>query len=690
MNRRFVVVLAILAVFLGGLATGSVGRDVFVWRFKLYAKKALGQMPEMEWSEVMAMTALSNPFDVAKAVDEGRGLEASIDNPYTTDADLAEGKSIFTTYCSICHGEDGSGGRGPSLLRDSYTHGDSSFSIYRIIRDGIPQTAMAPSVLEAKQRWQVVAFLRSLQSAGRAFSREPRAPVSVSNEDLLSAGTDPSEWLTYSGNMRGWRYTPLSQITPDNVSQLRLLWAHQFDSEVPVQSSTPIVADGTMFVSEAPSNVAAIDVKSGVLLWRYEHPLPPNLPVCCGPVNRGVAVSGDLVYVATLDAQLVALDVHTGERRWRTRVADPAQGYTMTVAPLAFGGKVIVGVSGGEYGIRGFLSAYDAVTGVEQWRFATIPGPGEAGHETWLNDAWRTGGGPTWVTGSYDADLDLLYWGVGNPAPDYQGDVRPGDNLYTDSVLALRGSTGELVWHFQFTPHDEHDWDSNQTPILAELEFDGRTRSVICWANRNGFYYVLDRVTGEFLSGVPFVRQNWALGLDAKGRPVLADTGQVSESGRMTFPGVGGGTNWYPPAFDPMRQLVFVHANEQGSIFTKSPVEEIGRGAGGFYVASGARSSGDPILSVRALDAASGSMRWAYEDRGQTGAGGISGLLATGGGLVFGASAGNVFALDADTGEERWTSFLGGTTQAPPISFSRDGQQVIALWGGRTVFLFGL
>lgn len=688
---RTIVTALICAGFVVGLTAGAVGQDVLGWRIKLYGKKVLGELPDVTWSELLAMTMPSDPFRMGGDVEQGRSLDAAIENPHSDESDILEGKRLFEANCAPCHGADASGGRAPSLLRPTFAHGDSAFAIYRVIRDGVPQTPMAPSALSSTQRWQVISYLRALRErASRGFRLKPVEQVEVTSEDLITAGSRSDEWLTYSGNLKGWRYSILSEITPENVSKLRLVWTRQFPSRISIQSSTPLVVDGTMFVSESPSNAAAIDLETGQFIWRYERRLPANLPVCCGRVNRGLGVLGGLVYLATLDAHLVALDARNGTVRWEVEVADTRDGYTMTVAPLTFRDLVVVGVSGGEYGIRGFLVAYDAVTGEERWRFNTIPGPGEPGHETWLNDAWKTGGGPTWVTGSYDAELDLLYWGVGNPAPDYQGDVRPGDNLYTNSVVALRGATGELVWHFQFTPHDEHDWDSNQTPILTELEIDGRERRVICWANRNGFYYVLDRETGEFLQGVPFVRQNWAAGLDERGRPILIESGQTSISGRRIYPGVGGGTNWYPPAYDPLRNLVFVHANEQGSIFTQMPADEVERGTGGFYVASGAASSDELILSVRALDAATGEIRWTNDEQPPRAATGFTGLLATAGGLVFGATGGYLFAIDSSTGAEVWRQFLGGNTHAPPISFSLNGRQVIGVWGGRAIFLFGL
>ncbi len=374
---------------------------------------------------------------------------------------------------------------------------------------------------------------------------------------------------------------------------------------------------------------------------------------------------------------------------WQTRVANPSDGYTLTGAPLVANQSVIVGVAGGEYGIRGFLSAYDPQNGREQWKFFTIPGPGERGHETWKTDAWRTGGGPTWITGSYDPSLDLIYWGVGNPAPDFSGDSRPGDNLFTNSVVALHAGTGKLAWYFQFTPHDEHDWDSTQTPILTDVVINGVARKAICWANRNGFYYVLDREVGTFLVGVPFVEQDWALGLDTSGRPILRKDGEVSKTGRLTRPSVAGGTNWQNTAFDRSKGLIFVPATEGASVFTKSSTPV--RGERGVFMASGGSSSVSPIQVVRALDVASGAKRWEhYAPSSAAFSLGYSGLLATGGGLVFGASGGDAFAIESVTGQEVWRASLGGATLAAPISFTVDGRQVIAVLAGRALFVFGL
>jgi alcohol dehydrogenase (cytochrome c) len=375
-------------------------------------------------------------------------------------------------------------------------------------------------------------------------------------------------------------------------------------------------------------------------------------------------------------------------------VCDNSSGYAMTGAPLIVNNSVVVGVTGGEYGARGFVAAYDAKTGRLQWKFNTVPGPGEFGHDTWKNDAWKTGGAPTWVTGSYDPTLDLIYWGVGNPSPEFQGDVRSGDNLFANSVVAIHASTGKLAWYFQFTPHDEHDWDATQTPIIADIPIKGVLRRVLCIPDRNGFYYVLDRATGEYLVGVPFVEENWAQGLDSKGRPILTSGAEASASGRIVRPGAGGGINWQNTAFDKKSGVIFVPATEGASIFTKAEHPE--RGDLGFYPGS---SGGDYVVPeehvVRALDAGTGAKKWERWERTlpnakKSLARGYSGLLATGGGLVFGASGGFVFAIDSSTGMELWRTFLGGDTYSPPISFTVDGHQVILISAGRSLFMFGL
>ncbi|MEY9559325.1 PQQ-dependent dehydrogenase, methanol/ethanol family [Sinorhizobium fredii] len=658
------------------------------WRIQLYTRKAFGGVPELSWPELIQMTRPSSGFILTPTVTEGRSLDAAVANPYVTPDDIRKGSAVFRQRCSACH--DGSGGRAP-LLNGPLKHGDSDLAIYKSLRDGIPGTAMASSAdLSFDDRWSVVGYVRSLQvksspSASNAGG-PPRPAIEVSGDDVRAANS--GQWLTYSGSIDGWRYSPLAEITTENVSELGIRWIKQFDTSDKVVQATPLVVGGTLFITEPPANMIAYDTKSGQALWKYERHLPDDLPMCCGRMNRGLAVLGSTVFMGALDGVLVAVDANTGRVVWEAEVAKPSDGFTMTGAPLVANGAVVVGVAGGEFGIRGFLAAYDAATGKEQWRFHTIPGPGEQGHETWQNDAWKTGGGPTWTTGSYDPSLGLVYWGVGNPAPVYAGEARPGDNLFTNSVIALHADSGKLAWHFQFTPHDERDWDSNQTPVLADLTVNGVSRKVICWANRNGFYYVLDRTTGEFLTGVPFVEQNWADGLDPSGRPILKEG--ISTSGRLTKPG-GGATNWQNPAFDPQQGLVFIPTTEGASIFSKTGEEEVKRGQGGLYVGSGSAWVAPPIPSVRALEAATGARRWEYRSpASKFSYAGYSGLLATAGGLVFGGSGEVFFALDSKTGHELWRAALGGETRAAPVTFTIDGSQAVAIAAGRALVVFGL
>lgn len=660
------------------------------WRAHLFARKAEGAVPDLSWRELWFMTRVRGGFGLEGFVRGGYSLQGALVNPYVTDNDHQSGARIFRERCAACHGNNGTGERAPALNRSGLSHGDADMAIYKVIRDGIPQTAMAAVAMSPQERWQVIGYLRTLQAATSRLRTEQLPPVDiqVSSEQIWAAGSRSDQWLTYSGSLDGRRYTPLTEITRENVSRLRVRWIRQFSTN-DKNESTPIVVGGVIFTVEPPADVVALDARSGELRWRYRGILPDKLPIIAARTNRGLAILGNVLFLGRLDDFLVAINATNGSVIWQTAVANPSDGFTMTGAPLIVNRSVVVGVAGGEYGIRGFLAAYDAETGRQQWKFNTIPGPGEFGHDTWKNDAWRTGGGPTWVTGSYDPSLDLLYWGVGNPAPDMLGDVRPGDNLFTCSMIALHASSGKLAWYLQFTPHDEHDWDAAQTPILADILIKGALRRVLCVANRNGFYYVLDRTTGEFLAGVPFVEQNWAKGLDSTGRPILSADAEVTPSGRLTKPG-SGGTIWQNAAFDHKSGLIFVPALEGALVFTKSL--EARRADNGYYQASMGVSSAQAVPVVRALDAASGAKKWEYfsPDGKDSLANGNSGLLATGGGLVFGASGGFAFAIDSATGRELWRVFLGGDTWAAPISFTVDRRQIILVSGGRALFMFEL
>ena len=676
-------------VNLGGASSENIWNAVSC-RAGLYLQRAKGEASGVSWTELWGLTLPGRGFHCTA----GSSLEASIQySSIASEDDRKAGARIFRERCTGCHGTDGSGGPfAPSLTRSQYNHGDSDLAVYKVLRDGIPGTAMQSASLTLLERLQVTSHLKALQNQ-ISEDRKPetsRLAIQVTNERLLAAGTNPEEWLMYSGSYNGWRHTTLGEITPANVAQLSMRWVKQFDINDPNIEATPLVIDGTIFTVADPGHVLALNAKSGAIIWEYERPIPPSLPIEF-PVNRGLAVQGSTLLFGSLDGYLVAINANDGKVIWQTLVAKPSEGYSITGAPLVVNRSVVVGIAGGEFGVRGFLAAYDVSTGQQQWRFNTIPGPGEVGHETWENDAWQSGGGATWVTGSYDPSTDLLYWGVGNPAPAFSGDVRPGDNLFTASVIALHASTGKLAWYFQFTPHDEHDRDAAQTPVIADLLIKGVVRKAICWPNKNGFYYVLDRVTGEFLAGVQLVEVDWAKGLDPTGRPILAVDSKVSPEGRSTRPGTAGGTNWQNPAFDQNRGSIFIPATESNSVFTKLPPNRVTRVENRLFVGSGWNQVGPVTRKVLALDAATGAQKWEYHAPSSTDSSNeITGLLSTDGGLVFGASGGVFFALDADTGREVWRRSLGGNTRSAPISFTVDGRQVVIMAAGRALFEFGL
>jgi alcohol dehydrogenase (cytochrome c) len=362
-----------------------------------------------------------------------------------------------------------------------------------------------------------------------------RAQVTL--ERLLHPEKEPQNWLTYSGNYNAQRYSALDQITRDNAKNLEMQWVFQARSLEKFEA-TPLVVDGIMYVTEPVNNVVALDAKTGAIFWVYEYHPSADARPCCGAVNRGVAILGDTLFMGTVDARLIAIDAKGGRPIWNIQVGDPKLGYSLTHAPLVVKDKVIVGVAGAEYGIRGFIAASDAATGKEVWRFNTIPGPGEPGHETWTGNSWEHGGGSAWITGSYDPSLNLVYWGTGNPGADWNADNRKGDNLYSDCAIALDADTGKLKWYFQFTPHDEYDYDAVQIPVLVDANWKGSPRKMMMWANRNGFFYVLDRTNGKFLYGMPFTKQTWAKGLDENGRPIPAANMSPTAAGTLIYPGV--------------------------------------------------------------------------------------------------------------------------------------------------------
>jgi alcohol dehydrogenase (cytochrome c) len=502
---------------------------------------------------------------------------------------------------------------------------------------------------------------------------------------LVNAVQEPGNWLTYNGAYNGQRHSPLTQLTTENVAQLQPAWVYQVRGDGQVETS-PIVVDGRMYITEPPTTVTALDPRSGRSLWSYVRPMPSELRLIGFPAtNRGVAILDDKVFVGSLDGYLIALDAETGAKRWETKVADNAVGHSVTMAPLAIDGKIIVGISGGEAGIRGFVDAYDAKTGALVWRTFTVPAAGEPGVETWSGESWKNGAGATWLTGSYDPELKLLYWGTGNPGPDWNGDVRKGDNLYTSSVIALDPDNGRMKWHFQYTPHDTHDWDANQIQVLADLEIGGRARKALVSANRNGFYYVLDRVTGEFLHAQPYAKQTWAKGIDAKGRPDVLPNTDPTPEGNLVYPSLQGSTNWPSPSYSPQTGLFYVPVREMGSYYYKTDVEYE---AGLPFTGGGERALADEAWgAVRALDARTGAKAWDFKLPSPS----WSGVLSTGGGLVFsGSNEGNFYALDAKTGKALWQFQAGGAVRSNPVTFMVEGRQHVSVAAGRAVFAFAI
>lgn len=615
------------------------------------------------------------PFVLNRVPDSEPGADSS-------------GKSIFEERCGSCHGLDGRGGRAPDLTDPAPQRGRAPETIRSIIYAGIPGTEMPPSELHEWEVRRLMAYLDTLvspETAAPAVHFAASEVAAVTYHRILNAGNEPENWLTYSGGYSSHRYSSLDQIERSNAAQLKPLWTYQIDDANKFETS-PIVADGIVYLSEPPSNVTAIDAQTGQPLWKYVHVMADGVRLCCGQVNRGVALLGDTVFVGTLDMRLVALDAKSGRVRWSVVVDDHRIGQSLTGAPLALDGKIIVGMAGGEYGVRGFLDAYDAATGKRLWRFWTIPGPGEPGNETWAGDSWRRGSAATWVTGSYDPELNLIYWGTGNPGPDWNGDARAGDNLYSNSLIALDADTGQLKWHFQFTPHDEHDWDSTEVPVLIDGVVSGQPRKLLLFANRNAFYYVLDRQTGEFLHGKAFAQQTWASGLDAGGRPIRLPHSDPSLAGSFISPGVFGGTNWFSPSYSPSDHLFFVNAMEGAQIYLKR--DAVYR-AGAQYIGGGAHNvAGEETTSaVRALEPETGELKWSFPLQGRS----WSGLLSTAGGIVFGGSGnGELFALDSQTGTPLWSFQTGGRIYANPVTYSVNGRQQIAIAAGHTIYVFGL
>jgi alcohol dehydrogenase (cytochrome c) len=494
------------------------------------------------------------------------------------------------------------------------------------------------------------------------------------------------DWLTYNGSYDTGRHSSLKQITVANVNSLVSKWVFHVPGGGGLQC-VPIVVNGVMYVT-APNEIYALDGRSGRLIWQYAHILS-KAPDREGP-NRGAAVFEDKVYFTTTDALLIALNAANGTVLWQSRIAETSEGYHSPAAPLIAKGKVIVGDTYGDRGLVGSLVAFDARSGEQRWRFHTIPQAGEPGVETWTGDSWKHGGGATWLTGSYDPELNLVYWGIGNPSPDYNGDVRAGDNLYSDSMVALDLDTGKLKWYFQFTPHDVMDWDGAELPVLVNARFDGKARKLLVQANRNGFYYVLDRETGKFLHGNQFANMlSWATGLSPEGRPIRIPGIGPSLTGTKVCPSSIGATNWMSPTYDPQTGLFYFVTLEGCGIATKNT--EKFRPGGFQYLAGGDVFIRDDTwrVYVRALDLTTGKEAWKRERIGSGGLGG--GLLSTAGGVVFsGEVNGEFVALDPKSGNPVWHFNTGQKINAQPMTYMMDDKQFVAIAADSDIFGFAL
>lgn len=540
----------------------------------------------------------------------------------------------------------------------------------------------------------VTFFIAACASAGAGDAGSKASDlVSVTAERLAKGTDDPSSWLMYGGNFENWRYSSLADINRDNVKKLQAAWL--FQTGIPGQlESAPVVADGILYFTASHNNLYALNARTGESLWHYAHEMPSDLRICCGPTNRGVAIAEDKVFMATLDARLLALDRASGEVVWNVELDDYKEGYSATAAPLVVKGLVMIGIAGGEYGARGFIDAFDVATGERRWRRYTIPVAGEPGVESWAGDSWKTGGGPPWVTGTYDPVNDLLYWPTGNPSPDWNGDPRAGDNLYSNSALALDPDSGEMKWYFQYTPHDVWDYDATNGLIVVDTLHDGQLVRAVVQPNRNGYLYVLDAENGKFLHAMQYVdRLNWAKGLDEGGRPIVDEQYVPMDGGNPEYicPGnVGGNNGSFTYAYSAATKLVYVPTIESCGKMEKALTVFVNGTpfwGGGPGVMEG--EDGSSYGHISAIDPASGEIKWRYEDPYPL----VGGALATAGGVVFsGNQQGYALALDDTTGKVLWKFQTGSTVRSQPITYTVDGRQYVAIGsggGGLAVTLVG-
>lgn len=622
--------------------------------------------------------------------------------------DADPGRLAFQSRCARCHGGEGAGGEmGPDIRARLASNSDAQLA--RLFREG--SGAMPPVAVTEAEQAPLIRYLRTLQPRRRPVVRTTAQLIDgrVLNGELLNQGfhdlqlrTDDGrihllrragdrfreaepgvDWPGYNGDPGGNRYTELSQITKANVARLAPQWVFTLQGAGLLQG-TPVVVGGIMYMP-ASNECYALDAGTGRQLWHFRLPGEKT-----GGTNRGVAVAGDRVFLQTEKAHILALNRFTGEKVWDTEMADWRQSYFATSAPLAVGSLIVAGLGGGEHGTRGFLAAYDQATGKEVWRFWTVPLAGEPKSETWEGKGIEHGGAPTWFTGTYDRELDTIYWPTGNPSAEYYGDDRGGDNLYSDCILALDAKTGKLKWYYQGTPHDLWDWDATETPVVVDAQWQGRPRKLLLHANRNGFFYVFDRTDGKLLLAKPFIdKLTWASGIGANGRPIKLPNQEPSPKGTLVCPSQDGATNWYSPSFNPATGLFYLQTFEKCSIYSKA--EPGGWQPGREYLGGSQRTAPDlkPARILRAIDIGTGKIAWQLPQPGPADSWG--GTLTTATGLViFAEEGGSLMAADAATGAVLWSFPANQLWKASPMTYSVDGRQFIAIASGPNVIAFGL
>jgi alcohol dehydrogenase (cytochrome c) len=630
----------------------------------------------------------------------------------------ASGRATFENRCSGCHGADGNGGElGPPIVRRAAKLTDAQ--ITTTVREGLPKGGMPANNVTDVEMPALIAFIRAMRPRKFGFEPHPLKAAlttgktldgTVIDEDFLGARlrtadnrihllrkaengrfrevTSEVNWTTYNGDIGGNRFTKMTQIDKSNVKRVAPRWIFDMPDASGLEV-TPLVSDGVMYVTNG-NECFALDAGTGGPIWHFKRPHTSDLSGnAAGGMNRGVALSGDKVYLLTDSAHLLALNRADGRVEWETEMADWHKNYNATSAPLVVNDLIVTGTAGGEQGARGFIAAYDKDTGKEVWRFWTVPAPGEPGSETWKGKGIEHGGAVAWFTGVYDPETDTVFWQAGNPGEDYNGDEREGDNLYSDSILALDAKTGKLKWYYQTTPHDLWDWDTTETPPVINADWQGQPRKLLVQGNRNGFYYVFDRTNGKLLLAKQFIKElTWATGVGKDGRPIKVPGQEPSPQGTRVCPSQDGATNWYSPSYNPATGLFYMQTNEKCSVYTKRSEEfALGR----TFLGGAERTDTDTkaVRILRALDLKTGVVKWEVLQVGTAGSWG--GTIATVTGLVFfGEDSGAFAAADATTGKVLWAYPANASWKGSPMAYQFDGKELIAVAAGGSVIAFGL